>query len=223
MKRTLLFLLLSFFTLVTFANSPVNFGLNFRLNMPRASFEATDWSNVFSGISSGQSLDDVVDNSDIGYAGGIFLRFNGKGKGFLHTEAMFSFNSSGFTALDGAETINYTTESTTFNVPVYFGRNVINSRVFKLRAFTGPQFAWIMDASVTGSRNGNDIEDLDSDFEFDKFTWLWSVGAGFELFMFSVDARYGFDIKGIEGANSLEQSFKQKTNMFEFTLGFKLF
>ncbi|MDA3852974.1 MAG: outer membrane beta-barrel protein, partial [Bacteroidales bacterium] len=118
---------------------------------------------------------------------------------------------------------NYSTESSTFNVPVYLGRNIINSRAFKLRAFTGPQFAWIMNATATGSRNGDEIEDFDSDFEFDNFTWLWSVGVGFELFMFNIDARYGFDLKGIEGANSLEQSFHQKTNMFEFTLGFKLF
>lgn len=220
MKRLQLLFLLSVLTLVSFANSPVNFGLNFRLNMPRATFEATDWSST---LSSG-GLENVLDNSEMGYAGGIFLRFN-KGKGFLHSEAMFSFNSTGFTALEGSslDEINYSTESTVFNVPVFLGRNLVNSPAFKIRIFTGPSFSWLMSSTATGTRNGHEIDDTDSDFEFEDFTWLWSLGGGLEIFMFSLDARYCFDLKGIEGANSLEQSFNQKTNLVEFTLGFKFF
>lgn len=225
MKRVFFLLLMSLLAPLSYANSPVNFGLNFQLNMPRATLESTDWGEVWNDVtSSSDNLQTIEGVSDLGYAGGIFLRFN-KGKGFLHSEAMFSFNSSGFTALDGTtnETINYSTESTKFNVPVYLGRNIVNSKAFKIRVFTGPQFSWIMSASATGSRDGIDIDDIDSDFDFDDFTWLWSLGGGLEIFMFSLDARYGFDLKGIEGANGLEQSFNQKSNLVEFTLGFKFF
>lgn len=227
MKRISLLLLLSSITLVSFANSPVNFGLNFQLNMPRATLESTDWGEVWNDVTSSsnsEDLQEILGVSDLGYAGGIFLRFN-KDKGFLHTEAMFSFNSSGFTALEASslDVINYSTESTTFNLPVYLGRNLINSQAFKMRAFTGPQFTWIMSASASGTRDGEEIEDVESDFEFDDFTWMWSLGAGIEIFMLSLDARYGFDLKGIEGANGLEESFTQKTNVIQFTLGFKFF
>lgn len=228
MKRLFIVLFMSALALVSTANSPVNFGLNFRLNMPRATFESTDWDNVLDDVNSATSfgeLQEVEGVSDMGYAGGLFLRFN-KGKGFLHSEAMFSMNSTGFNALDGStlETINYTTEATTFNLPVYLGRNLVNSPAFKVRAFTGPQFAWVMNSSATITHeDGSKFDVEDSSVEFDSFTWLWSLGAGIEIFMFSLDARYGFDLKGIEGVNDLEQSFKQTTNMLEFTLGFKLF
>ena len=220
MKRLLLLVILSSLTLVLSANSPVNFGLNFRLNMPRTSFETVEWNTA----TTTDGLEDVLDNSEMGYAGGVFLRFN-KGKGFLHSEAMFSFNSTGFTALEGSslKTINYSTESTTFNVPVFLGRNIVNSKAFKIRAFTGPSFSWLMSANATGTRDGIEIDDANSHFDFDEFTWLWTLGGGIEIFMFSLDARYSFDVKGIEGANGLEQSFKQKTNLVEFTLGFKFF
>lgn len=224
MKRALIILLLSVSCGILVANSPVNFGLNFRLNMPRSSFESEDWDNAFSHVEGIDDLQNVLDKSETGYAGGVFLRFN-KGKGFLHSEAMFSFNSTGFSALDGTtqQVVNYASESTTFNVPVFLGSNIINSKLFKVRAFTGPQFSWIMNASATGTRDGVEINDFDSDFEFDNFTWGWAIGAGVELFMFSLDVRYNFDVKGIEGANSLKESFNQKTNMVEFTLGFQFF
>lgn len=224
MKRLFSFLLLSLSTLMLFANSPLNFGLNIRLSMPRATYESTDWNNMFSDISTTADLVDIVDDSDKGYAGGAFLRLN-KNKSFIHTEAMFSFNSSGFTALDGttSDELRYTTESTVFNVPVYIGHNLIDSRVFKIRAFTGPSFSWIMKSSVNATRNGTEIEDFDSNFDLSNYFWLWSLGAGVELFIFSLDVRYSFDLTGVEGAESLEESFKQKTNMMEFTLGVKLF
>lgn len=223
MKRPLFLLLMCLLASVSFAGSPVNFGLNFQLVMPRASLETTEWDAVWDDFTSSSTseLANIEGISDLGYAGGIFLRFNGKGKGFLHSEAMFSFNSSGFTAFDETtqEEINFSTESTTFKVPIYLGRNLINTNAFKIRAFTGPQFTWLM----TASANGTNIDDADADFDLDDFTWLWSLGAGIEIFMFSIDARYGFDLKGIEGANDLEQSFNKKTNLVEFTLGFKFF
>lgn len=224
MKRTLTFLLFSLFSALMIANSPLNFGMNFRLSMSRAALESKDWNEVWNDVdNSSENLQNIAGNSHTGYAGGVFLRFN-KRESFLHTEAMFSFNCSGFTAIDEeGNDINYSTESTIFIVPIYLGRNIINSTAFTAHVFTGPQFAWVMNATATGSRDGYEIDDLDSDFRIDDFTWLWSAGVGIDVFMFSLDARYGFDIRGIEGASSLERSFNQKTNMFELTLGFKFF
>lgn len=228
MKRLSIVFILSLLSLGLLANSPLNFGLNFRVNMPRATYESTNWDGVLDEVHNGNytnSLEDV-DKSQFGYAGGAFLRFN-KGKGFLHTEAMFSFNSTGISTKDGDsnQTLTLTQESTDFNMPVYIGRNLINSSIFKVRAFTGPTLRWTMNSEYSAEHSGNDLDmdTFNSNVDLDNFSWLWSVGAGVEVFMFSLDARYGFDVKGISGATQLENSFSQKTNMLEFTLGFKLF
>jgi len=212
--------------MVLSASSPVNFGLNFRLNMPRADYESTDWNSMWNSLNN-MTIDEFAYDeafSDMGYAGGVFLRFN-KGRGFVHTEAMFAINSIGFTAFEGStrEEIRYSTETTTLNTPVYLGRNLICTNVFKVRAFTGPQFVWQMHTDARVTRDGAEYSLDNSAVDFDEFTWLWSVGAGFELFMFSLDARYGFDLKGIEGINDVKERIDQKTNMLEFTLGFKFF
>ncbi len=217
MKKTVLLLILSLFTFVAFANSPVNFGLNFRINMPKADFDEINWTDV-SGVGSVTDANDVLDESETGYAGGVFLRFN-KNKTFLHSEAMFSFNTTGFSATDDAGSpINFASETTTFNVPVFLGRNMINTKIFKIRAFTGPSFSWLMKSESTDA-SGNVIDDV----ALSEFDWRWAVGGGVELFMLSLDVRYGFDLQGVEGSTSLQNSFNQSTNMLEFTLGFKFF
>ena len=228
MKRFISVLLLGMLSLGLFANSPVNFGLNFRLNMPRAVYESTDWNQFFndvSNVNSTNSYTDVIDNSQMGYAGGVFLRFNGKGKGFLHSEAMFSFNNTGMTSQDAVtgEDVTLSTESSVFNVPIYLGRNFINTPVFKLRVMTGPSLEWNINTTTTGHREGVDISGVENDVTYNDFNWYWGIGAGVELFMFSLDARYRFDIKGMTGSTELQNSFNQQTNMVEFTLGFKLF
>lgn len=228
MKRVILILLLGSLGGSLLANSPVNFGLNFRLNMPRAVYESTDWNQFFDDMSNASSADgytDVMDNSMVGYAGGIFLRFNGKGKGFLHNEAMFSFNSTGMTTEDATtgEDVTITTESTVFNVPIYLGRNLINTPAFKLRVMTGPSLEWDINTTTTAHRDGVDISDVNNAVERNGFDWYWGVGAGLELFMLSLDARYRFNMQGVTGSTELQSSYSQRTNMVEFTLGFKIF
>lgn len=228
MKRIFFILLLGGLGLSLLANSPVNFGLNFRLNMPRAVYQSTDWNQFFDEMSVANSTDgytDVIDKSMMGYAGGIFLRFNGKGKGFLHTEAMFSFNSTGISSEDAitGEDVTFTTESSLFNVPLYLGRNLVNAPAFKLRVMTGPSMVWNINTTTTAHRDGVDVSDVNNNVEQNDFDWYWGVGAGIELFMLSFDARYCFDLRESTGASQMQSSFSQRTNIVEFTLGFKIF
>lgn len=229
MKRITLLLALSVLSSIVMANSPINFGLNLRMSMPYSTFESTDWDQFHEDITGNPSrgeISDVLDNSSLGYAGGAFLRLN-RDKNFLHTEAMIAFQSTGleYTVDEGQgnQTLNYSTDSRHLAVPVYFGRNLINSPVLKVRAFTGPVFSWLMNASATSTLDGDAIDNFDGDIDLNEMTWLWSLGAGVEVMMFSFDVRYGFSLKDIENVAQLENSFNQSTNMLEFTLGFKLF
>ncbi len=228
MKSFLTTLLFAALSISLFANSPVNFGLNFRVNMPRTTYESTNWDNFFDEVSVNSSTTtytEIMDEPEVGYAGGVFLRLNGLGKGFIHSEAMFSFNSTGMSTIDVGtnEKVTFTSESSSFNVPVYYGRNLVNSPIFKVRAFTGPSFAWHLKYKSSAKRDGVDISEVDGEMDFDNFDWSWAVGAGVEVFMLSLDARYCFNLKGVDGSTGVQNSFSQKTNMLEFTLGFKLF
>lgn len=231
MKRITFLLLLSAFSALALANSPINFGLNFRASMPYSSFESTDWNAFYDDIknSDGSSamatateVTDVVDNSSLGYAGGAFLRLN-RDKNFLHTEAMVAFQSTGVEYVVDDGLFNYTTKSRHLSVPVFVGRNLINSSTIKVRAFTGPVFSWLMNASATSTIDGDAMDNFDGDIDLNEMTWLWSVGAGVEVLMLSFDVRYGFSLNDIENVAQLENSFNQSTNMLEFTLGFKIF
>ena len=234
MKRVILLFFLGSLSFSLLANSPVNFGLNFRLNMPRSVYNSTDWDQFFDDIAQESSTDgytNVVDNSNMGYAGGVFLRFNGNsdgersGKGFLHTEAMFAFNSTGVLTEDArtGEDLTINTESTVFNVPVYFGRNFVNKPAFKFRIMTGPSLEWNINTTTTAHHDGVDISNVHSSVAQNDFNWYWGVGAGIELLMFSFDARYCVDMEKATGASGAGSSYSQRINMVEFTLGFKLF
>lgn len=224
MKRILSVILLTLTALSLQAGSFVNFGFNFRLTMPYETYENTDWNSILSEETTVPELENFVNDDSKGYAGGLFLRLN-KGKSFLHTEAMLSMSKTGFTAVDVSSSgiFSYQTKSSGLNVPIFYGYNLFDMRLFKIRVFTGPQFQCIMNTSVSGTYNGDEIEDFASDFTYEDFDWLWYVGGGVEVFVFSLDVRYGFDIKGVECMYDLENSFNQNTNMLEFTLGFKLF
>lgn len=230
MRRFLITIFFGALSIGLFANSPVNFGLNFRVNMPRTTYESTDWDNFFNEVSSDNtvsSYSSVVDESEMGYAGGVFLRLNGQGKGFIHSEAMFSFNSTGMSTSTQdeiiVETVTFTSESASLNVPIYYGRNLVCTPIFKVRAFTGPSFEWDLKSTTSAKRDGVDVSNVDNEVDLDNFDWSWAVGAGVEVFMFSLDARYCFNLKGVDGSAGAQNSFSQKTNMVEFTLGFKLF
>ena len=205
MKKTFLVLIMSAFATIAFANdNPVDFGLNFKYSMPRSDFEALE------------GIDDFKDEfrAENGYSGGAFLRFN-KNKLFLQGEATFSFKKSTFDYVLNIVTKNSVIKTKTLDVPIFAGYNIINSKAFKIKAFTGPTLSWLLDYDA----------DAKSVFEAEptNFNWLWSVGAGVDVAFLSFDVRYGFDVNGRKFDGSMQDSFKQKTNMLTFTLGWRIF
>lgn len=215
MKRVSLVLILSVFTQIILALSPVDFGFNFQLNMPKSSFDDTDWSEVSNRLNL-SNINEVL--PDVGYAGGIFLRLN-IDESFIQSEAMFAFDCFDVEGEDvEGEEFQETVEKTSLEVPVFLGSNLIDGSAFKLKLFTGPTFSWLMESSSLDA----EVLDVD-DLALRDFKWFWSVGAGFELFMFSFDARYSHDMAGIHSTEQLENSFDKPTNMVKFTLGFRIF
>lgn len=206
MKRKILVLVMAAFATLAFANGPVDFGLNLRYSAPRTQFEVLKLNEV----------SDLLRDSEHGYDLGLFLRLN-VNRCFVHTEAMFAYKKLTFEGIANRVQDKFTgnvMKTRTVEVPVFFGVNIINKDAFKIKAFTGPTFNWLMgyDAGDSG------IFDADPT----NFNWLWSVGAGVEVLFLSFDVRYGFDVNGrtFEG---MQDSFKQKTNMLAFTLGWRMF
>ncbi len=222
MKRIVLIFSLAVLSAAVWAGSPLNLGLNLRLNMPYSSYENME-DMSFDG-SSTMDLVNVVDDSNLGFGFGAFARLNRK-KMFLHSEAMLVFSKVGFSAVDATtnQIVSYESKTKRLNIPIYAGYNILDNALLKARVFTGPSLEWDLDGDLSVETNGTEVEGLDNNLELDEFTWLWGVGAGVEVLMFSFDVRYKFDLKGVENVDGFNNSFNQKTNLLEFTLGFKFF
>jgi len=151
-----------------------------------------------------------------GFVGGVFARAGLLGF-FVQPEALYSQRKGAFTAANGTAVTNTLSY---IDVPVLVGYKFLF-----LRANAGPNFQFLMNA-----KQDADDASKDPDFSKDNFKSSaigYQAGIGIDLLKLSIDLRYDGSFgnigKQIVNSAGVTKDYSTRANMWQLTLGFRIF
>ncbi|GAB2978039.1 porin family protein [Mucilaginibacter puniceus] len=147
-------------------------------------------------------------DNQAGYLGGIYARFGALG---LHVQPEAYLTSKNVNFNDNG--VMTKAKFTSIDVPILVGTK-IGAFGLGARFYTGPVVSFAINKDQSYSNAVGNITKLD----YKNQNYAWQIGAGIDIRSLSVDLRYEAGLsKQTYGANST------KINLFNLTLGYKLF
>lgn len=107
-----------------------------------------------------------------------------------------------------------TAKFTTLDVPLLFGTS-IGAKNLNLRLMAGPALTLILNDRSTFNSAYDEVKDFKN---YKKEAFSIQAGAGVDIARFSVDLRYVAGITNISNSDV----YKQKSNIFQLSLGYKI-
>lgn len=142
----------------------------------------------------------------VGYFGGAMARFDFK-RFYIQNEILYSEKSSKIEKTSGAESKNAKWRS--LEMPLVIGYKVVDLAALNVRVFAGGVYSYVLDENFSSL---NQLKD--SYNKFDKSNIGYQVGAGVEVWKFTVDLTY----QG--GLNNVSKNFNSKPNSFTVGVGY---
>ncbi|MET4080957.1 hypothetical protein ABIB40_000902 [Pedobacter sp. UYP30] len=187
-----------------------------------AAFAVNTQAQTFNlGIKAGVNLakidaDYAKTENRLGYQLGAWARV-GVASFYIQPEAYIGTKDNRFLSFqnNGNEvTAVGTAKFTTLDVPVLFGTS-IGSKNLNFRLMAGPAITLLLNDRSTFSSAYDELKDFKS---YKKQAFSIQAGAGVDILKFSVDLRY------VAGLSNLSNSdmYKQKSNVFQLSLGYKI-
>lgn len=152
------------------------------------------------------------------WSAGAFARAN-LGKVYLQPEAYFNTKGSDLQINRDpnngtSQNVNGKIRLTSLDVPFLLGYKLVEGKHKKsnIRIYGGPVASFVL------KERQNDLKLLDENsYEFNKANIGAQVGAGIDIGNLTFDARYE------TGLNRINSYFNQRANVFQLSVGFKLF
>jgi len=140
-------------------------------------------------------LNDVKGELANGFHGGVFIRVGGKI--YVQPELLYGLQKKKFQltiqdATNPSIPIDKFVTFSTIDVPVLIGYKLVDGKIFNIRAFAGPKFKLNAGSKLSFENIQNlNKETLEKDLggEFKDASVGLELGAGVDLFMFTLDAR----------------------------------
>lgn len=205
-KKVIILVTLLFFVKSSSVFAQIAFGIKGGVNFSQLK---TDFESQSVGANLKQSLD-----TKTGYAAGLYLRV---GTGFfIQPELMFSAKGGNLNLGSGtsAETVNI--DYTSIDVPVLLG-----IKFGPIRLNAGPLASFKVSNSIS-----DDLKNYSSNIaeSFKGASYGYQAGAGLDLGSLSLDLRYEGSLSDVsEVADAAKVSYTQKGNLWQMTLGYKIF
>lgn len=158
----------------------------------------------------------LTENAVLGYVGGLFVRVN-LGKAYIQPEGYFTSKGSNLAFRPDPNDphsgeANGKVRLTSLDVPLLLGVKLIDAKAFNLRLMGGPVASFVL------KENRNDLSLFESQsYTYNRSNIGFQAGLGFDIGNVTFDARY----EG--GLNHINKTFNQRTSLFQFSVGFKLF
>jgi hypothetical protein len=143
-----------------------------------------------------------------GYLAGVWARIGALGFN-VQPEVYYASKTATFNISGGSNTITYKS----IDVPLLIGYKIGTFGIGG-RLYTGPMASFIISDQQNISGALSNIVHVN----FKNQTYAWQFGAGVDISSLSVDLRYE---KGLNDVNS--NGYAQKMDLFNLTLGYKLF
>jgi len=113
----------------------------------------------------------------------------------------------------------------TIQIPLSVGWKFVNFKAVNIRIMGGFTANYIMN-TVIDTKNGDPGDYLTPD-DFSNMQWQWQLGLGVDIWMFAIDVKYFGGINTIMEkdiqVDKENYSVSSKSNLFEVTLGWKIF
>lgn len=141
-----------------------------------------------------------------GYFGGAMARFD-VGRFYIQNEILYSEKSSKIEKTPLLESRNIKWKSV--EIPLVVGYKVLDLTTMNVRVFGGGVCSYVIDESISGFNHFKNAYK-----KFDKSNIGYQVGAGIEMWKFTVDLIY----QG--GLNNVSKDFNSKVNSFSLSIGY---
>ncbi len=164
------------------------------------------------GIKGGSNFSElpVTDGFSSKYAAGYFVgamaRFDFK-RFYIQNEILYSEKSSKIenTSITGSKNAKWRS----LEMPLLIGYKIIDVSTLNVRVFGGGVYSYVLDENISSL---NQLKD--SYTKFNKSNIGYQVGAGVEMWKFTLDFTY----QG--GLNNISKEFSSKTNSFNVSVGY---
>ncbi|QZE15472.1 PorT family protein [Halosquirtibacter laminarini] len=215
MKKLFIVAIFSLLGSGAFAQLPVNLGLKLGWNSSKVSTSTLS-----------TNLSDYSPLNNNGYLVGVFGRINLKNF-FIQPEVYYSLKK-GETDFDitpkesNPVKVTQKVDLKTFDIPVLLGYRLLDLKLASMYAFTGPVMSINTEGSSISFSNTDGLADdvLAGLKDPSGVNWAYQLGLGFNVALFTIDARYEWGLSNIE--NGLTNvSFDQKSDMFTLSLGWR--
>ncbi|MBB6003060.1 porin family protein [Arcicella rosea] len=209
-KKIILLVALLIFVKTGSVFAQISFGIKGGVNFSQLK---TDFESQSVGANLKQSLD-----TKTGYVGGVYFRI---GKTFfVQPELIFSAKGGSLNLLKSGSSTDYETvkiDYTSLDVPLLIGY-----KLGPLRINAGPVASFKVSNSIS-----DDLKNYSSNIgdSFKNASYGYQAGAGIDLGSLSVDLRYEGSLSEISSVVDLSKSvnYSQKGNLWQMTLGYKIF
>jgi hypothetical protein len=159
---------------------------------------------------------DIKEQAKANFLFGAFLRFGEKV--YLQPEVVYTTKGGTFSndLVSGAE---QTIKLNTLEIPAMIGFRLINIGIANIRIMGGPMAGIIINKDVTFNEFVTDpipeasIKDLD---------WAIQLGAGLDILFLTLDVRYEIGLTNLYEAESGQQEYDMKNNLWRISLGWKI-
>lgn len=217
-----MFLLAGLLLSVTFINAQLNFGIKAGYN------SSLSLGNISSVTSGDYDLTDVKSELNNGFHAGIWARIGNKF--YVQPELLYAMGKKEYTvtlqdAMNNDITYDKFVNISTVDIPLLVGYKLLDKKMANLRVFAGPKLRLDAGSSLRFDNvvSGGTItkEDLIADVK--KSQIGLEIGAGVDVLMFTLDARYNLIGDMYQTKISDLNIDKMPVSTFVISLGWKIF
>lgn len=162
------------------------------------------------------NFEDVKEEMKTGFQIGAFARFGKK----LYVQPEVIFVTKGGTLTTEGTELKTKVKLSTVQIPVLVGFHLLNLKVVNLRVMGGPAISMVTNEEIDFNST---IENPITEDRIKNAIWTLQLGAGVDVLMFTLDVRYEWGLNNIYDPPSGGKDYDMKNNLWNISLGWKIF
>jgi len=163
------------------------------------------------------NLDSVQSSIKNSFQVGAFIRL-GK-KVYFQPEANYQVVTSTLNQGTGLSASSQDLTVQSLKIPALIGVKLVSKPGFNMRIMAGPAYTFILNKKLD-PENMSELWPIQSADDIKNSLWSVQMGAGIDVLFMTLDVRYEL---GIDNMYTGESNLQMKNNMFNVSLGVKLF
>lgn len=162
------------------------------------------------------TYEDYKEEFKTGWQAGVFVRFGKK----LYIQPELMFVTKGGKITHEGLNVKTTVNLSTVQIPVLVGYKLIDLKAVNLRFMLGPAISLVTNEKIDIDTS---IENPITKDHIKNTIWSLQLGGGIDFLMFTFDVRYEWGLNNIFDPQDGDASFDMKNNVWNLSLGWKIF